>query len=275
MIFRRLGRTDMTRLGLELRRVGHRRIVGRGGRQRVDARAARGDRCRRQLHRHRGRLRRRPQRAADRAAAARAARARRSTSRPRPAAGCRSQTPDGYTRENLTAWVDRSLREPRRRATRSPAAPLPASRRLRSPGGVRHPRRPRDCRQAAPLRRERRDRGRGDEGDSLPERAERADHLQHVPAQTRRRVLRRGEGAAGRHPRARAARERPAHRQARPSLDVCRRRPPAVQPSRRELRQGRDVLGRAVRPRAWRRSRNCGRSCPAARRWRSSRCAGS
>ena len=105
------------------------------------------------------------------------------------------QTPDGYTRENLTAWVDRSLENLEVDAPRSPAAPLPASRRLRSPGGVRHPRRPRDGRQAAPLRRERRDRGRGDEGDSLPERAERADHLQHVPAQTRRRVLRGGEGA--------------------------------------------------------------------------------
>ena len=58
------------------------------------------------------------------------------------------------------------------------------------------------------------------------------------------------------------------------SLDVRRRRPSAVQPPRRELRQGRDVLGRAVRP-----GLGGGRGIAAARaaatrRSRSSRCAG-
>ena len=81
---------------------------------------------RRQFHRYRRRLRRRPQRAAGRAGSA----------RERPGdqfyvatkAGRRLpvQTPEGYTRENLDEWVDRSLRNLDVGRHRPAAAALPA-----------------------------------------------------------------------------------------------------------------------------------------------------
>ena len=40
------------------------------------------------------------------------------------------QTCEGYTRENLTAWIDRSLREPRHRRARPAAASLSTARAL-------------------------------------------------------------------------------------------------------------------------------------------------
>ncbi len=47
------------------------------------------------------------------------------------------QTCEGYSRENLTAWVDRSLHEPRSRRHRSPPAALPAIGALPTGGNLR------------------------------------------------------------------------------------------------------------------------------------------
>ena len=161
------------------------------------------------------------------------------------------QTPEGYSRENLTAWVERSLEEPRDGGGRSPPAPLPAPGRLRPAGGLRHPRRPREGGEGPPLRRERRDGGRG-----APRRcATRSvktvqiifNMLRLKPAEE---LFAQALEPARRHPRPRAPRERAADRQADEGLDLRQRRPPQLQPRRRGLRQGRDLLGRALRRRA-------------------------
>ena len=104
--------------------------------------------------------------------------------------------------------------------------------------------------------------------------ATRPDHLQHVPAATRRAVLPAGGGARRGRDRARPARLRPADREVRHGTRFARR-PPGVQPPRRELRRRRDLLRAWTSRPASRRSRSSVRSCPRRRRWRSSPCAGS
>ena len=47
------------------------------------------------------------------------------------------QTVAGYSYENLSGWIDRSLAEPRGRNARPRPAPLPADRSLLPSGGVR------------------------------------------------------------------------------------------------------------------------------------------
>ena len=123
-------------------------------------------------------------------------------------------TTEGYNRENLVAFVERSLKNLARRADRPAAAPLPAERRLLPARSVRSARRPGGGRQAAVLRRERQVAGGRPQGDRLSERAERADHLQHVSPPPGRTVLRRSAAAARRHPGAGAAGVRAALRQA-------------------------------------------------------------
>ena len=104
--------------------------------------------------------------------------------------------------------------EPRDGRHRSAAAPLSADGSPPAAGGVRHPRRPGAGGEAPLLRRQRRDGG-GSAGLDAPSRGpEPADHLQHVQAQARGAGAARGPGQAGRHPRARAARERAPHRKA-------------------------------------------------------------
>ena len=78
-----------------------------------------------------------------------------------------------------------------------------------------------------------------------------------------------------RHPRARAARQRAAEREAASRLHLRAARPPQLQSPRRGVRRRRDVQRRRLRDGPRRRSRSCARSSPPARRWRSSRSAGS
>ena len=66
-----------------------------------------------------------------------------------------AQTPEGYNRKNLTALIERSLKNLNTDAHRPAATALPADRGLLPAGSVRHPRRPGEGRQAAALRRER------------------------------------------------------------------------------------------------------------------------
>ena len=83
--------------------------------------------------------------------------------------------------------VERPLaREPRRGDARPRPAALPADRPLLPPGGLRGPRR--DGRRGPDrrLRRQRRARRGGAEGDRVPGRRDRADHLQPVPPAARR-----------------------------------------------------------------------------------------
>ena len=65
------------------------------------------------------------------------------------------QTCEGYSRDNLTSWIDRSLAEPRDRRDRSAAAALSAVRALPAGRGVWGARRSRHRREAAVLRRQR------------------------------------------------------------------------------------------------------------------------
>ena len=125
-----------------------------------------------------------------------------------------AQTPDGYTRENLEAWIDRSLANLEVETIDLLQLHCPHSSRLRSTRGLRRSRRPHGRRQAPPLRRQRRNRRRSAEGDGVSERQDRPDHLQPVPAQARRAAVRRSRGSPHRHHRARAARQWPADREA-------------------------------------------------------------
>ncbi len=80
-------------LGHRLRRVGHRRHLGSGGRRPVHGRPECRHRCRGELHRHGRRLRRRQERAPRRATPARASGGQPSGSPRRPDAGCRPRPP--------------------------------------------------------------------------------------------------------------------------------------------------------------------------------------
>ena len=231
---------------------------------------------RRQLHRHRRRVRRRPQRAAGRAAAPRAAAASRSTSPPRPAAGCRSRRWRATRRENLDRLGRAQPAEPRRRRRSiccSSTARTPTS--TTGPevfgilddlvrGG-----------EGAALRRQRGDGRRGDARDAAPERPDRADHLQHVPPEAGRAVLcrrpRRGRSASSRACRSRAACS-PASSGATSTF--------AADDHRTFNREGQafdkgETFSGVPYEAASRRSRSCARWCRRARPWRSSRCAGS
>ncbi len=107
-----------------------------------------------------------------------------------------AQTPEGYTRENLTGWVERSLRNLETDALDllQLHCPHPAVYErpevfgilddLVAAGKVRHYGVSVETVAEA------------HEGDSLPARRNRADHLQHVPAEACRAVLRRGRIAA-------------------------------------------------------------------------------
>ena len=96
----------------------------------------------------------------------------------------------------------------------SAATALPANAGLLPAGGLRRAGRPGAGGQAALLRGERGESGRSAQGDRVPQRAKRADHLQHVPPATGGAVLRAGAEAQGGHPGARAAGFRAADRQA-------------------------------------------------------------
>ena len=93
----------------QLRRLGHRRDVGHGQDDESMAALHRALDRGRQLLRHRRRLRRRPQRAAARRGCAGSARSR-STSPPRRGGGCPSRRSRATPAKNLTAFVDRSLK---------------------------------------------------------------------------------------------------------------------------------------------------------------------
>ena len=119
-----------------------------------------------------------------------------------------------YTYDNLRAWLERSLREPRHRRGRSGPAPLPAAGCVLHARGVRRVDRLVDEGSRA-LRRQRREGRGGAEGDRVPGRLDGADHLQHLPAAAGRPLLRAGAAARRRGDRARAARVGPADRQVR------------------------------------------------------------
>ena len=261
-------------VGHQLRGLGHRRHVGSGGRRGVHEGAPRRRRRRGELHRHRRRLRRRAQRAPGGPTASRA------QGRPDPRGHqggppAPAADPGGLQPREPQRLGEPEPEEPGDGARRSPPAPLPAPGRVRRPRGVRHPGRDGGGGEDPPLRRQRRDGGRGPAGDPAPRGPDGPDHLQHVPAQAGRAVLPRGPGPAGGDPGPRAPGQRAPHREALERLDLRRRRPPPLQPRGPGLRQGRDLLGGALRGGA-RGGGGAAAAGPArGRRWPSSRCAGS
>ena len=182
-------------------------------------------------------------------------RARPSTWRPRPAAGC----PSRRRRATARAQSGRTGSIAACGTSRSDTIDLlqlhcPPSAVFGDAGVYRHPRRPRHRREDSALRRQRGARGRGARRDPPSRRRRRFRSSSTCSASSPPKsffpeALRR----AGRRPRARAARERPADGQADRRVDVRGRRSSEVQSRRRGVRQGRDVLGRALRRRAARR----------------------
>ena len=171
----------------------------------------------------------------------------------------RSLGPAGYDRAHLLPSIEREPPQPPHRHARPASAPLPAVRRLLHTRGVRRARRHRQGRQDPELRRQRRAHRGRDQGDRVPWRQKRADHLQHVPPAPGRAVLQARGGAERRDHRPRAAGKRPAHRQVQARHPFRGERPSRVQSPRRVLRRRRDLLGRALR------GRNCrGRGDPVA-----------
>ena len=143
------------------------------------------------------------------------------------------QTPEGYSRANLTAWVERSLKNLEMEAVDLLQLHCPPPEGLRHAGGLRHPRRAGGGGQDPPLRGERRDGRGGAPRAPPPRRADDPDHLQHVPAASRPRSSspRRCDPARG-DPRPGAPRERAADRQADEGLDLRRRTTTAASTAR-------------------------------------------
>ena len=180
-----------------------------------------------------------------------------------------------YTYDNLRAWLERSrenlgvdvvdlvqLHCPPWEAYYAPAV-FEACDRLVEDGLVRA------------LRRQRREGRGGAEGDRVPGRRDRADHLQHLPPAPGRALLRAGAAARRRRHRPRAARLRAAGREVHARHAVRGRRPSRASTgtasgstsARRspgvDFERGLDAVDELAR------------SSPRARRSRSSRCAGS
>ena len=256
-----------------LRRVGDRRVVGHRGRRGQPARAARGGGRRRHAHRHRRRVRRRAVGAGHPPlplGAPRRALLRPHEDRP-PRAARRPRVHPG----GVPGLGGPEPREPGHGHARPRPAPLPADPGLLHAGAVRGARRARCRRVDRELRRQRGEGGGGPQGAGVPRRRHRPDRVQRVPPASGRAVPRRGAAARRRRARASAARVGPAHRQADPRDRLRGGRPPPVQPPRRVVRPGRDVLGRGLRDRARRGRGAAGARARRARRSRSSRCAGS
>ena len=180
-----------------------------------------------------------------------------------------------YTYDKLRGWLERSRENLGVDVVDLVQLHCPPWDDLLHAGGVRGLRPARRGRARPRLRRQRREGRGGAEGDRVPGRRNRPDHLQHLPPATGRAVLRAGAPARRGRDHPGAARLRAADGQVRRATRRSRRTTTAVQPPRRAVRRRRDVRGRRLRdgPRGW--SRSCGRSCRRARRSRSSRCAGS
>ena len=188
------------------------------------------------------------------------------------------QTAEGYSRENLDRVGRAQPEEPRDRRDRPAAAPLPAPDGLRPARGLRRPRRPRRRPASSALRRQRRD--------AWTRRSRRSGipNVQTVqiifnmfrlkPAEA---FFPEAQAAAGRHPRARAARQRAADRQADgPTSTFAADDHRAFNRDGEAFDEGETFSGVPLRRRARRPSRSL-RAAGArqARRWPSSRCAGS
>ncbi len=232
-------------IGGRTRHVAARRRLGRRGRQGGAVRPGGGGRVRGDLLRHGRRVRRRAQRGHHRLVPARPARSAR--------AGGHQDRPPGRTgpgelRPGQLPRLERPLApQPRRRPHRPGAAALPAHPRLLLGRGVRRPGHPGRGGADRRLRRERGDLRGGAHRHRPAERGERADHPQPVPDEAPVRGAARRPRGRRRHHRARAARLRAAVGQVHEGHGVRGQRPPHLQPARRGLRPGRDLLGRRLR----------------------------
>ena len=270
--FNRLGRTVGV-VGLGAWQLGA--DWGDGQRGRRAGRARRGRRRRRHLHRHRRRLRRRPQRAADRPVPRGAARRRahrRHQDGPPGRRRCRRTTPwttsaPGPTGPGPTSastrstWCSCTARRP---PVYSDDAVFDALDTLVAEKAHRR------------VRRQRRDLRRGAHRDRPARRRQRADHPQRLPAQAAGAGAARRRRGRGRHHRPGAAGQRPAvrpvrraHRRSPPTTTApttgTARRSTSARPSPASTTSTGLAAVRRLAPAGRRR----------ARRWRSSRCAGS
>ena len=183
---------------------------------------------------------------------------------------------ENYTYENLRLLARSLAREPRRRHGRSRSAALPAV------GDLLHARRSSKPAtgswrkgSSAPTGSASR-RSRSAEGDRVPGRLDRADHLQHLPAATSRALLRAGLACATsasivRVPLASGLLTGKFDRESSFAPDDHQ----DASTASGELRCGRDVRRRRLRARPRGRRGVAERSCRRARRWRNSRCVGS
>ena len=109
-------------------------------------------------------------------------------------------TADGYNLANLRAFVEREPPQPRGPGNRSPAAPLPAARSVRTAGGLRRPRPAGRGGRNPLLRRVRRDGRGGEERHPARERAERPDSRSHAAPASAQRARMGFVNAKGRAP---------------------------------------------------------------------------
>ena len=142
------------------------------------------------------------------------------------------QTREGFTREHLTLWVDRSLENLDVDAIDLLQLHCPHPAVYDAPEVFDILDDLVTARQAPLLRRQRGDGRRGDARHPSSSRADRADHFQHVPAQAGRHILRGRAGAMRWSPRTGSVGKRPVDWEVPRRLDIRRRRPPPVQPKR-------------------------------------------
>ena len=148
-----------------------------------------------------------------------------------------------YTYENFRGWIERSRENLGVETVDLVQLHCPPVGDLLHAVGVRRLRPSRRRGPRARVRGQRREGGGGAEGDRVPGRRHRPDHLQHLPAATRRALLRAGRGARRRRDRARPARLRPADGEVRARHALRPRRPPGLQPPRRGFDVGETFSG--------------------------------
>ena len=159
------------------------------------------------------------------------------------------QDPAQYTLANFRAWTDRSRANLGiGHAGPGPAA-LPADPGLLHRRGLRRPGHPGGRAAHRRVRGERGDLRRGADRDRPAGHRQRADHLQRVPAQAAGRGAARRAGRRGGDHRAGPAGLGAAVRPVHPRHHVRRQRPPQLQPARRGVRRGGDLLRRGLRHR--------------------------
>src|ERR1700747_2651632 len=129
------------------------------------------------------------------------------------------QTVEGYSRRNLSGWVEDSLRNLSADSLDLLQLQLSAYSAIRPRGSIWNSRRSGSDRENPLLRSQRRESRRGTHGDPIPQRPDSANHIQLLPPASRGGILRARKAAESWNPRSCAACERDAYRKTPVRLD--------------------------------------------------------